>query len=70
MNGNSEMVKISIDPSLFENNERELIEELIPAAVNSAQQKAKQAHADAVQSLTGGVDFSGLGSLFGGGEAK
>jgi DNA-binding YbaB/EbfC family protein len=55
VNGLAEVLAVRIDPSLVEKGEREMIEDLLPAAFNSAQQKAKQLHAEAMQSLTGGI---------------
>jgi nucleoid-associated protein EbfC len=55
VNGLAEVLAVRIDPSLVEKGEREMIEDLLPAAFNSAQQKAKQLHAEAMQSFTGGL---------------
>ena len=38
----------------------EMIEDLLPAAFNAAQTKAKELHAEAMQSLTGGMSLPGL----------
>jgi len=58
VNGLGEVLAVRIDASLVEKGEREMIEDLLPAAFNAAQQKAKQMHAEAMQSLTG--DMPGL----------
>ena len=42
VNGLSEVLAVRIDPSLVEKGDREMIEDLLPAAFNAAQQKAKQ----------------------------
>jgi DNA-binding YbaB/EbfC family protein len=55
VNGLAEVLAVRIEPSLIEKGEREMIEDLLPAAFNAAQQKAKQLHAEAMQSLTGGI---------------
>ena len=55
VNGLAEVLAVRIDPSLVEKGEREMIEDLLPAAFNAAQQKAKQLHAEAMQSFTGGL---------------
>jgi DNA-binding YbaB/EbfC family protein len=55
VNGLAEVLAVRIDPSLVEKGEREMIEDLLPSAFNAAQQKAKQLHAEAIQSLTGGI---------------
>ena len=45
VNGLSEMLRLTIDPSLVEKGDVELIEDLVPAAANQAQAKAREAHA-------------------------
>lgn len=60
VNGLGEMLRLSIDPALVEQGEREMIEDLVPAAVNEAQNKAKQLHADAMKSMTEGINLPGL----------
>ena len=64
-NGVGEVLAVRIDPSLFEKQDRELLEDLLPAAVNAAGQKAKQLHAEAMQELTGGLNLPGLGDALG-----
>lgn len=51
VNGLGEVQAVTIDPSLIEKGEKEMIEELLPAAFNQASQKAKQMHAETMQSL-------------------
>ena len=41
-------------------NDRDLIEDLVVAAVNQAIAKGKQLHAEAVRELTGGLQLPGL----------
>ncbi|MCC7476612.1 MAG: YbaB/EbfC family nucleoid-associated protein [Pirellulales bacterium] len=60
-NGIGEALAVRIDPSLFEKGEREMIEDLLPAAFNAAQAKAKQLHAEAMQSIAGDLSLPGLG---------
>ena len=60
VNGLSELVAVRIDPTLFEKQEREMVEDLLPAAYRAAQEKARQLHAEAMQSLTGGVNLAGF----------
>jgi DNA-binding YbaB/EbfC family protein len=60
VNGLGEALAVRIDPSLFEKSDREMIEDLLPAAFNAAKQKAQQLYAEAMQSLTGGVPLPGL----------
>ena len=60
MNGLGQMLKLSIEPELVEKNDREMIEDLVPAAVNEAIQRAKQLHVEEMTSLTQGIDVPGL----------
>src|SRR6476619_8624178 len=60
VNGLSDVLAVRIDPSLVEKNEREMIEDLLPAAFNAAQAKAKQMHAEAMQSIAGELPIAGL----------
>ena len=61
VNGLGEVLHVRIDPDLFAKGDREMIEDLIPAAANQAQEKAKQLHAQAMQGLAAGMDIPGLG---------
>jgi hypothetical protein len=60
INGLMEVLRCRIDPQLFAQNDRELLEDLVVAAVNQAIVKGKQLHADAVRGLTGGLALPGL----------
>lgn len=59
-NGVGEITRLTIEPSLIEGQEKEMIEDLIPAAVNQALRNAKDLHAEAIRSLTDGIDLPGL----------
>ena len=59
LNGLIEVLRCHIDPQLFSQNDRELIEDLVVAAVNQAVIKGKQMHADALRDLTGGLPLPG-----------
>ncbi len=60
VNGLMEVLQCRIDQQLIEQGDRELIEDLIVAAVNQAVAKGKQLHADAMKDLTGGMELPGL----------
>lgn len=60
VNGLAEVLAVRIDPSLMEKQDREMVEDLLPAAFNAAQQKARQMHAEAMQSIAGGLPMGGL----------
>jgi DNA-binding YbaB/EbfC family protein len=60
VNGLAEVLAVRIEPSLVAKGDREMIEDLLPAAFNAAQKKAKEMHEQAIQALTGGLPISGL----------
>ncbi|MCC9608454.1 YbaB/EbfC family nucleoid-associated protein [Blastopirellula sp. JC732] len=60
MTGTGEMLSLRIDPDLVARGEREIIEDLVPAAVNQASMKAKQLHAEMMKELTGSMNVPGL----------
>ena len=60
VNGLMDVLKCRIQPQLLQEGDRELIEDLIVAAVNQALTKARQLHADAIKDMTGGIDIPGL----------
>ena len=59
-NGAGEILRVSIESSLMEREDREMLEDLIPAAVNQALAKARELHANAMREVTGGLDIPGL----------
>lgn len=61
VNGLGEVLRLTIEPSLVEKSETGMIEDLVPAAINQAQAKAKQMHADSMKTLTEGINLPGLG---------
>lgn len=68
-NGLGETLAVRIDASLIEKQDKEMIEDLLPAAINDATTKAKEKHSEAVQEATGGLNLPGLDQLMPGGEA-
>ncbi len=58
--GLGEVLNCKIDPSLFKEQDRELLEDMITAAVNQALMKAKQLHQDAMKKLASGMNLPGL----------
>ena len=63
VNGLSDVLAVRIDASLVAKGEREMIEDLLPAAFNAAQAKAKQMHAEALQGLAGGLPMGGFADI-------
>lgn len=59
LNGLSEAVSCHVDPSLIgEGGDRELLEDLLVAAINQAVTKARIMHAEAMQDVTGGMNLN------------
>lgn len=59
--GDMKILSVTIEPSLMETGDREMIEELVAAATNQALQKAKEAVASTMSEATSGMDIPGLG---------
>lgn len=69
VNGRMEMVSIRIDPKLLADGDAELLEDMVTAAVNAALTKSREAAAQSLSSMTGGMGLPpGLlqGGPFGG----
>ncbi|MEX0702916.1 MAG: YbaB/EbfC family nucleoid-associated protein [Planctomycetales bacterium] len=60
--GHHKVLAVRIDSSLA-NGDREMLEELVAAAVNQALDKAKQAAAEQMSRLAEGMDIPGLGDM-------
>ncbi len=56
MNGQHELVKVAIDDSLL-GDDKDMLEDLIAAAVNDASQKLGAASADKMSGLTSGIEL-------------
>ena len=60
VNGEGELLKLEIDSSVIEANEREMLEDLVVAAVNQAVAKAREGSREQLGRLTGGIDVAGI----------
>lgn len=60
LNGLLEVSRCSIDPKLIEQNDRELLEDLVIAAINQAIAKGRQLHVEAMREITGGLELPGV----------
>lgn len=60
MNGKKELLSIEIDPEVVTDADREMLQDLILAAVNDASRKVDEALADELGGLTGGLKIPGL----------
>ena len=60
ISGVGEVKRIRIAPEIVAKNDPELLEELIPAAMNEALAKVRQMHVDKMREATGGIELPGL----------
>jgi len=63
VNGLGQVLRVTLDPGLVQRGDREMLEDLIPAAVNQALAKAKEMHGDAIKELTGGMNLPPMDDL-------
>ena len=61
--GDSKIVSIKIEPDVLAQNDKEMLEDLVVAAVNSALDNAKAMSAEEMQKVAGGFNIPGLGNL-------
>ena len=57
LNGKSEMRRVSIDPSLFNSDDAEVVEDLIVAAFADAKKKIDEMIAEEMSKVTGGLNL-------------
>jgi hypothetical protein len=60
INGLLDVLRCHIDPELVAKGDRELIEDLVVAAMNQAVAKGKQLHTAALKEMTGALELPGL----------
>ena len=63
VNGLGDVLRCRIEPAAFASGDREMLEDLLTAAINQAQAKSKQMHAEAVRTMTQGLDVPGLSEM-------
>ena len=59
-NGAMDLLRIDIDPSLMSSGDKEMLEDLICAAVNDALRKSRQTLEGEMRKLTGGLNIPGM----------
>ena len=57
LNGKTEMRRVKIDPSLFNSNDAEVVEDLIVAAFADAKKKLEVVLAEEMSKVTGGLNL-------------
>lgn len=60
MNGKQRLLKLSIRDDVLKEGDREMLEDLITAAVNEAHDKASELARERVAAITGGMNVPGL----------
>ncbi len=63
-NGKQEIVEVKIEPEVVDPEDVEMLEDLIVAAVNQAQQNAQEMASEKMASVTGGLNIPGLNLPF------
>ena len=57
LNGKGDMKSVTLDPSLFSAEDKDVVEDLIVAAHAQAKSKVTDASAEQMKNLTGGIDL-------------
>jgi DNA-binding YbaB/EbfC family protein len=60
MNGQQELISIVIDEEVFKDGDKEMLEDLVVAAVNEARRQALDMAKEEMSKLTGGLPMPGL----------
>ncbi|MHB1297137.1 MAG: YbaB/EbfC family nucleoid-associated protein [Gemmatimonadaceae bacterium] len=60
VNGKGEMKRISIEPSVVNPADVEMLEDLVTVAMQEAQKKAREAAEDEMKKVAGGMGLGGL----------
>ncbi|OQA54271.1 MAG: Nucleoid-associated protein [Candidatus Atribacteria bacterium ADurb.Bin276] len=59
-NGQQEILEIKIEPSLLEENDIEMLQDLVLAAVNEALNRSREMAQEEMAKITGGFNLPGL----------
>ncbi|QJA06394.1 YbaB/EbfC family nucleoid-associated protein [Thermosulfurimonas marina] len=60
VNGRQEVVEVRIDPEIFQSGDKEMLEDLIVAAVNEALRRSQEMVQEEMAKITGGLNIPGL----------
>lgn len=58
--GEGELISIEIEPQIIQSGDREMLQDLIVAAVNEVLRKAKELTAEEMSRITKGINIPGL----------
>ena len=64
VSGKRQLLSLTIDKDAVDPEEVEMLQDMIVAAVNDAQQQADDTASAEMGKITGGMDLSGLGGMF------
>lgn len=64
VNGQGEVLSMSIEEPLLVAEEKVMLQDLIVAATNDGLRKAKELGKEEMKQLTGGIDIPGLSNIF------
>jgi DNA-binding YbaB/EbfC family protein len=60
MNGNKQLLSIQIDPEVFAGGDKDMLQDLVVAAVNEATRKIEETLSSQLGNMTGGMKIPGL----------
>ena len=60
MNGNKQLLSVQVDPEVFAGGDKEMLQDLIVAAVNEGIRKVDETLSGQMGNLTGGMKIPGL----------
>jgi DNA-binding YbaB/EbfC family protein len=60
MNGNKQLLSVTIDQEVFVGNDKEMLQDLVVAAVNEGIRKVEEALAGQLGNLAGGMKIPGM----------
>jgi DNA-binding YbaB/EbfC family protein len=64
LNGKQELLEIKIDPQVIDPSDKEMLEELVVAAVAQAREKVAELQQEKMAEVTGGLPIPGMGGGF------
>jgi len=59
-NGKQEVISIRIEPEVIDASDREMLQDLVVAAVNEALRKSQEMASEEMKKITGGLNIPGL----------
>jgi hypothetical protein len=60
VNGKQEVLSIKIEPEVIDSNDKEMLQDLVVAAVNEALRKSQEMVSEEMSKITGGLQIPGL----------